>query len=70
LRDGVATGFQFTPVEAGPLQHALLRACDLFDDQPRWQQLQRRAMGREVGWSAAAERYVSLYERMLRERAR
>jgi hypothetical protein len=27
-------------------------------------------MGREVGWAAAATRYVSLYERMLRERAR
>jgi starch synthase len=65
LRDGVATGFQFSPVDTGSLAAALERACDLFADRPAWQRLVRRAMGREVGWDVAAVEYMALYERIV-----
>jgi starch synthase len=65
LRDGVATGFQFAPVEASALSVALDRAIDLFADRRAWQRLQRRAMSRDVGWRSAAAEYIDLYERLV-----
>lgn len=66
LRDGVATGFQFSPVDAPHLAMALERACDLYADRPGWQRVQHRAMTREVGWEVAANTYRMLYERATR----
>lgn len=65
LRDGVATGFQFSPVEVGPLAEAIERACDLFADTLAWQRVVKRAMTRDVGWGVAAGAYVDLYERLV-----
>ncbi len=64
LRDGVATGFQFSPVEADPLAVALERACELFADTLAWQRVVKRAMTRDVGWSVAAGAYLALYQRL------
>jgi starch synthase len=63
MRDGVATGFQFAPIEADALAVALERAMNAF-----WQKMQRRAMSRDVGWSTAAASYATLYREMV-ERA-
>ncbi len=68
LRDGVATGFQFSPVDADQLVVALERACDLFADTPAWQRVVKRAMTRNLGWSAAAGAYLDLYQRLLTSR--
>ncbi|MFM8268458.1 MAG: glycogen synthase GlgA [Ilumatobacteraceae bacterium] len=65
MKDGVATGFQFTPVDTEQLGLALGRACDLFWDPPAWRRVQKRAMGRDVGWDAAAAKYMALYERIV-----
>jgi len=65
LRDGVATGFAFSPVDAGPLGVALERVCDLYAERPAWQKVQKRAMSRDVGWDLAAARYLALYERLV-----
>jgi starch synthase len=68
LRDGVATGFQFCPVEVEPLAVALERACELFADPLAWQRVVKRAMTRDVGWSVAAGAYLELYHRLLASR--
>jgi starch synthase len=68
LRDGVATGFQFCPVEVDPLAVALERACELFADPLAWQRVVKRAMTRDVGWSVAAGAYLELYHRLLASR--
>lgn len=68
LRDGVATGFQFSPVEVDPLAVALERACELFADTVAWQRVVKRAMTRDVGWSVAAGAYLDLYQRLLATR--
>ncbi|MBI4933393.1 MAG: glycogen synthase GlgA [Actinobacteria bacterium] len=70
LRDGVATGVQFSPVEADPLAVAIERTVDLFRDRTAWQRTQRRAMSRDVGWDVAAGRYLSLYQEILAHRSR
>ena len=64
LRDGVATGFQFSPVDTDSLAVALERVCDLYPDRTAWQRVQRRAMSRDVGWATAARSYVALYHRL------
>jgi len=68
LRDGVATGFQFSPIDATQLAVALDRACLLFADRLAWQRVQRRAMTRDVGWGTAALAYFDLYRRLIDSR--
>jgi starch synthase len=70
LRDGVATGVQFSPVEADPLAVAIERTVDLFRDRAAWQRTQRRAMSRDVGWDVAAAQYLTLYREILEHRSR
>ena len=70
LRDGVATGVQFSPVEADPLAVAIERTVDLFRDRAAWQRTQRRAMSRDVGWDVAAAQYMTLYREILEHRSR
>ena len=65
LRDGVATGFVFSPVEAEPLATAIDRTCDLFADTLAWQRVVKRAMTRDVSWGAAAGSYFDLYHRLI-----
>ncbi|MGI9420237.1 MAG: glycogen synthase GlgA [Geminicoccaceae bacterium] len=64
LADGVATGFQFAGDSIAELRIALERAFALYADQHRWQQVQRRAMGRKVDWSAPAKAYAELYRQL------
>ncbi|MFZ4720418.1 MAG: glycogen synthase GlgA [Ilumatobacteraceae bacterium] len=70
LRDGVATGIQFAPVEADALAVAVERAVALFRDRAAWQRMQRRAMTRDVGWASRAAQYLSLYAEVVDRRAR
>jgi len=69
LHDGVATGFQFSPVDAEQLATAVDRACDLYADTLTWQRVVKRAMTRDVSWSSAAGAYVNLYQRLTAPRA-
>lgn len=62
LRAGVATGLQVAPVTAHALAGALLRLIELYRDAETWATMQRNAMAQEVGWSASALEYASLYE--------
>ncbi|MEM7043847.1 MAG: glycogen synthase GlgA [Pseudomonadota bacterium] len=64
LNDGVATGFQFSPDSADALRTALERAFALYRDKKTWHQVQRRAMGRKVDWSAPAKAYAALYREL------
>ena len=67
LHDGVATGFQFCPVDAEQLGAAIDRACDLYADQLAWQRVVKRAMTRDVSWTSAAGAYMALYQRLVVE---
>jgi starch synthase len=61
LQAGVATGFQFSPVAAGPLADAIDRACDAFADRAAWRGMMRRAMKQPVGWQTSAAAYARIY---------
>ncbi|MCB1488523.1 MAG: glycogen synthase GlgA, partial [Bauldia sp.] len=61
LEAGVATGIQFSHVDAEGLKAALLRAVDLYRDPGAWQRIQKNGMKTDVSWRASAARYADLY---------
>jgi starch synthase len=57
--DGV--GVRFDAYDPGALTDAVGRAVGAWHDQPRRAAAIRRAMTRNLSWSASAGRYVDLY---------
>jgi len=58
---GVATGVQFSPINAQSLANAFARTCDLFDNPKTWKGMQRNAMKHPVGWETSAATYKAMY---------
>jgi starch synthase len=68
LAAGVATGFQFAPVESAILSAAIGRALDVWQQPNLWRTMQRNAMGTDVGWRRPAARYAALYRELASSR--
>ena len=66
LQAGVATGFQFAPVDEPTLEHALGRAAEAFADPKLWRGLQKCGMEQEVSWSRSATAYAQLYRSLVK----
>lgn len=62
----VATGIQFAPVSADSLRQALRRTFRLYADEKVWQQIQKQGMKSDISWGKSAERYVDLYNRLVK----
>jgi starch synthase len=65
LNAGVATGFQFAPVDAAPLAGAIRRATALKRDPAAWTAIQRQGMMADVSWDRSAALYADLYASLL-----
>jgi starch synthase len=61
----VATGIEFSPIDAAGLHGALRRAFRLFADQKNWTAMQKAAMKSDVSWGSSARQYASLYQTLL-----
>ena len=61
LARGVATGIQFSPVDAATLRNALSRLCTLYKTPQTWSRIQANAMAQPVGWDQSAQAYADLY---------
>lgn len=66
LQAGVATGFQFAPVDEATLEHALARAADCYSQPKLWQGLQKRGMDQDVSWARSAAAYAQLYRSLVK----
>ncbi len=66
LQAGVATGFQFAPVDEAGLDHTLLRAAHCYADQKLWRTLQKRGMEQDVSWDRSAAAYAQLYRTLVK----
>jgi starch synthase len=66
LQSGVATGFQFSPVDQPTLEHTLKRAATCHEDQALWRNMQKRAMASDVTWGRSAAAYAQLYRNLLK----
>jgi starch synthase len=64
---GVATGFQFSPVNLTGLMDATNRTKVLWSDRDSWRRVQQNGMAVEVGWSRPAKRYAQLYRSCLED---
>jgi starch synthase len=61
VANGVATGFQFAPVNLTAANDAFRRAKALFADKDAWRRVQMNGMAADVGWSRPARQYAGLY---------
>jgi len=64
LSAGVATGFQFSPVDEPSLQNALQRSASAYADQNLWTKLQSNGMSADVSWDRSAAHYTDLYRQL------
>ncbi len=64
LSSGVATGFQFSPVDEPSLQNALQRAAMLFAQPAQWAKMQANGMAADVSWDRSAAHYAQLYKQL------
>ena len=62
LAAGVATGVQFSPVNAQMLEGALERTARLWRDPDGWRQMQENGMWTDVSWTRPARHYAALYK--------
>jgi len=70
LSAGVATGFQFAPVNAGAIRGALRRAFEAYAEPKVWTRLQRQGMKADVSWDRSAARYADLYHALTHAKLR
>ena len=68
LASGTATGFCFEKPSAAALRSAAKRALEHYREPDVWQQIVDTGMRQDFSWKHSAERYVELYERVLRAR--
>lgn len=64
LSSGVATGFQFSPVDEPSLQNALQRAAAHFAEPSQWSKVQLNGMAADVSWDRSATHYANLYKQL------
>jgi starch synthase len=56
-----ATGFVFNDASPKSLDETMARALEVWTNTKRWSKLMTNGMKRDFSWTAAAERYKSLY---------
>jgi starch synthase len=65
LSAGVATGVQFSPVDADSLRIAVRRTLALHRDRKAWTAMQKQGMKSDVSWTRSAARYADLYRSLV-----
>jgi starch synthase len=66
IRACSATGFSFQGAHASRFEEVLLRACDVYRNQPQvWADIQRTGMSQDWSWDRSARDYVDLYRRTI-----
>ncbi|NLX55546.1 MAG: glycogen synthase GlgA [Planctomycetaceae bacterium] len=69
MAQGTANGFSFSPYTSEQLEHALNRACHMYEHEPEhWQNLVTTGMQQDWSWDRSAQRYVELYTSILAQR--
>ncbi len=69
LAAGNANGFAFNHYDAGNLEEALTRACQMYSHEKEdWCRLVETGMQQDWSWTRSAEQYVDLYHQILAKR--
>ncbi|MGA2400125.1 MAG: glycogen synthase GlgA [Syntrophobacteraceae bacterium] len=59
------TGFRFYEYEPEAFLEAIKSALELFEDGPKWVEIQKRAMAQDFSWDRSARQYIEVYEEAL-----
>ena len=63
------TGFQFAEQDPAALEATVLKAVDLFlNEPPTWKRLMMRGMKKDFSWKRSAQEYLQLYRRAVQQR--
>jgi starch synthase len=60
------TGFVFQEPNARALAACLRAALQVYPDRANWQKLQRNGMAQDFSWSKSAQKYLELYQSLLK----
>ena len=63
---GTGNGFKFQEYRGGALLEKIREALYFYGKPEAWQQIQKNGMTMDNSWSAAAKKYVEIYEEMAR----
>ncbi|HET9477946.1 MAG TPA: glycogen/starch synthase, partial [Pyrinomonadaceae bacterium] len=63
---GTGTGFKFGPYDAGALLEKIREALYFYTRPDDWQKIQRNGMLVDNSWTAAAKKYLELYQDILK----
>ncbi len=63
---GTGTGFKFQPYTGGAFLEKIREALYFYGRPETWQQIQRNGMLVDNSWSAAARRYIELYQELMK----
>lgn len=63
--DGTGTGFKFGPYEAGALLEKIREALYFYGRPQAWRKIQENGMHVDNSWTAAAHKYIDLYQRVI-----
>ena len=61
----VATGFQFSQIDADGLRQVLRRVLKAYGEPKIWGRIQNQGMKADVSWESSAARYADLYSSLL-----
>jgi len=62
---GTGTGFKFGPYDAGALLEKIRAALYFYGRPEAWKKIQQNGMRVDNSWTAAAAKYVELYQRVI-----
>jgi len=65
---GEGNGFSFASFNGDDLFYVVTMALDYYNDKKTWEGIVRQAMSSDYSWDKSAREYISLYEKMLRNR--
>ena len=64
--DGSGNGFKFGPYSAAAMLEKIREGLYFYNQPEAWAKIQRNGMVADNSWSAAAKKYIQLYESMLK----
>ena len=64
-KNGTGNGFKFGPYNAAAMLDKIREGLYFYNNSEAWAKIQRNGMVADNSWSAAAKKYIQLYESML-----
>ncbi|MCK8061436.1 MULTISPECIES: glycogen synthase GlgA [unclassified Fusibacter] len=64
--DDTGSGFGFLNANAHEMLFTIKEALSVYEDKPKWKAMVKRAMSKDLSWDVSADKYIELYETLLK----